>query len=584
MPLPGRTAGQTESQPDRRPMRTGTLTTVVHLVLGGALAAVATPAGEVDAERLNRAHEDTANWLTYYGNYRSWRYSPLDQVNRSNVGSLQPVWAFESGITDGGMQSAPIVVDGVMYVATAWNHVFALDAATGEQLWRYAYSQPDQFPVLYGPWNRGVAVGYGLVFMGTLDNHVVAIDRESGEEVWRVEVENAKQCGCNITSAPLVVKDLVITGVTGGDSAHRGYLNAYDARTGRHRWRFWTIPGPDEPGHSSWEGDSWKYGGGSTWITGTYDPELDLLYWAVGNPAADFYGEEREGDNLYTDSVVALDPDTGELEWYYQQIPHDVWDFDTAYEIVLLDLEVKGKVRKTLLNPSKSGYVWLLDRESGEFLGAWPLAETSNWIEGIGPDGELIGRNEPRVGETSFICPAIGGGRSWNHGAYSPDTGWFYSTGLEWCQTVTVRQEDPREGMAFFGGDFKMEHPRDGKARSHLSAYDPVTGERHWRYEHVYPLLASQLATAGGLIFTGDATGRFLALDDATGRELWSFRTGSGHRGSPVTYSVNGRQYIATPSGWGSALAGLTTQLWPEAADFPTGSSVFVFAVEGEAK
>ena len=534
---------------------------------------------EVDSARLDRAVDEPENWLTYYGTYKSWRYSPLDQINRSNIEQLRPVWAFESGVTDGGLQAAPLVVDGTMYVSTAWNHVFALDAATGEQIWRYDYPKPDQIPGTYGTWNRGVAVAYGLVFMGTLDNHVVALDRETGEEVWRVEVENSKQCGCNITAAPLVVKDLVITGVTGGDSAHRGYINAFDARTGRHRWRFWTIPGPGEPGHDTWAGDSWVYGGGSTWVTGTYDPELDLLYWAVGNPAADFYGGDREGDNLYTDSVVALDPDTGEIQWHYQQIPHDVWDYDTAYEMVLLDLEVDGVMRKTMLNPSKSGYVWLLNRQSGEFLGAWPLVESSNWIEGIDEQGRLIGRNEPPVGETSFVCPAIGGGRSWNHGAYSPQTGWFYSTGLEWCQTLTVRQEDPQEGLAFFGGEFEMAHPKSGKAHAHLSAYDPVTGERKWRIRHKYPLLASQLATAGGLVFSGDATGRFFALDAGDGSELWSFRTGSGHRGSAITYAVGGRQYIATPSGWGSALAGLTTQLWPEAENFPSGSSIFVFAL-----
>jgi len=534
---------------------------------------------EVDSARLNRAVDEPQNWLTYYGSYESWRYSPLDQINRSNIEQLRPVWAFESGVTDGGLQAAPLVVDGTMYVSTAWNRVFALDAATGVQIWRYDYPRPDQIPGTYGTWNRGVAVAYGLVFMGTLDNHVVALDRETGEEVWRVEVENSEQCGCNITAAPLVVKDLVITGVTGGDSAHRGYINAFDARTGRHRWRFWTIPGPGEPGHDSWAGDSWIYGGGSTWVTGTYDPELDLLYWAVGNPAADFYGGDREGDNLYTDSVVALDPDTGEIRWHYQQIPHDVWDYDTAYEMVLLDLEVDGVMRKTMLNPSKSGYVWLLDRQNGEFLGAWPLVESSNWIEGIDEQGRLIGRNEPPVGETSFVCPAIGGGRSWNHGAYSPQTGWFYSTGLEWCQTLTVRQEDPQEGLAFFGGEFEMAHPKSGEAHAHLSAYDPVTGERKWRIRHKYPLLASQLATAGGLVFSGDATGRFFALDASDGSELWSFRTGSGHRGSAITYAVGGRQYIATPSGWGSALAGLTTQLWPEAEYFPSGSSVFVFAL-----
>ncbi|MCY4597601.1 MAG: PQQ-dependent dehydrogenase, methanol/ethanol family [Bryobacterales bacterium] len=552
---------------------------VLRSALVAALAFSVLNAAEVTADRLESAESEPENWLTYYGTYKAWRYSPLDQINRSNVKQLTPVWAFESGLDDGGMQSAPLVVDGVMYVSTAQNHVFALDAVTGEQIWRYQHELPDELPAVYGNWNRGVAIAYGIVYLGTLDNHVVALDAGTGREVWRVEVENSKQCGCNITSAPLIVKDMVITGVTGGDSAHRGYLNAFDAKTGRHRWRFWTIPGPGEPGHETWKGDSWKYGGGSTWITGTYDPELDLIFWGVGNPAADFYGESRKGDNLYTESVVALDADTGKLEWYYQEIPYDVWDYDAAYELVLLEIEVKGAQRKVIVNPNKSGYVWVLDRTNGAFLGAWPLVENSNWIEHIDDDGNLVGRNEPPVGKPTLICPAIGGGRSWNHGAYSPETGWFYSTGLEWCQTITVKPEEPREGMAFFGGEFQMTHPEGGTAYSHLGAYDPLTGKRHWQYRHKYPLLASQLATGGGLLFTGDATGRFIALDTKTGEELWSFRTGSGHRGSAVTFAVDGRQYVATPSGWGSALAGLTTQLWPETGSFPSGSSIFVFAL-----
>ncbi len=555
----------------------------MRILAASLLAVLSLPAADVTADRLAKAESEPQNWLTYYGAYKSWRYSALDQVNGTNVKRLAPVWAFESGFDDGGMQSAPLVADGVMYVSTAQNHVFALDAVTGEQIWRYDYELPAELPSVYGNWNRGVALAYGLVYLGTLDNHVVAIDAKTGRERWKVEVENAKQCGCNITSAPLVVKDMVITGVTGGDSAHRGYLNAFDAKTGRHRWRFWTIPGPGEPGNETWKGDSWKYGGGSTWITGAYDPELDLLYWGVGNPAADFYGEGRKGDNLYTESIVALDPATGKLKWHYQEIPYDVWDYDAAYELVLLDLDVKGTQRKVIVNPNKSGHVWVVDRATGEFLGAWPLIENSNWIERVDEQGNLIGRNEPPVGKPTTICPAIGGGRSWNHGAYSPQTGWFYSTGLEWCQTVTVKPEEPREGMAFFGGEFQMAHPPGGKSYSHLGAYDPLTGKRHWQYKHEYPLLASQLATAGGLLFTGDATGKFFALDAKTGEELWSFRTGSGHRGSAVSYAINGRQYIATPSGWGSALAGLTTQLWPETKDIPSGSSIFVFALpDGE--
>ena len=549
-----------------------------------ALSAWLALAGDVTSKRLINAESEPENWLTYYGNYKSWRYSPLEEVHTGNINKLAPVWAFETGITDGGMQCAPIVVDGVMYVTSAWNNVFALKADTGERLWTYSYEVDDKagIPGLYGTWNRGVAVWQDLVFMGTLDNHLVAIDAKTGREVWNVEIENARQGGGNITGAPLVVKDMVISGVTGGDSAHRGYLNAFDARTGRHRWRFWTIPGEGEPGNETWKGDSWKQGGGSTWMTGTYDAELDSLYWAVGNPAADFYGESRKGDNLYTESIVALDPDTGKLKWYRQQIPYDVWDFDAAYEIVLLDLEVDGKPRKLLLNPNKSGYVWIIDRTNGEFVNAWNLVEASNWISGIDEDGNLVGRNEPEVGKETLVCPAIGGGRSWNHGAYSPKTGLYYSTGIEWCQTLTVKREEGRDGSAFFGGEFKLRPPPDGRAYGHLGAYDPLTGERKWRIEHKYPLLASQLATGGGLIFSGDAEGRFFALDAETGTELWSFRTGSGHRGSAVTYSVDGRQYIATPSGWGSALAGVMSQVWPETVHLPSGSSVFVFAVPEE--
>jgi len=553
---------------------------VVLIALSAGLAL----AGDVSSKRLINAESEPENWLTYYGNYKSWRYSPLEEVHKGNIDKLAPVWAFETGITDGGMQCAPIVVDGVMYITSAWNNVFALKADTGERLWTYSYEVADNggIPALYGTWNRGVAVWQDLVFMGTLDNHLVAIDAKTGREVWNVEIENARQGGGNITGAPLVVKDMVISGVTGGDSAHRGYLNAFDARTGRHLWRFWTIPGEGEPGNETWKGDSWKQGGGSTWMTGTYDAELDSLYWAVGNPAADFYGESRKGDNLYTESIVALDPDTGKLKWYRQQIPYDVWDFDAAYEIVLLDLEVDGKPRKLLLNPNKSGYVWIIDRTNGEFVKAWNLVEASNWISGIDEDGNLVGRNEPEVGKATLVCPAIGGGRSWNHGAYSPKTGLYYSTGIEWCQTLTVKPEEGRDGLAFFGGEFKLRPPPDGRAYAHLGAYDPLTGERKWRIEHKYPLLASQLATGGGLIFSGDAEGRFFALDAETGKELWSFRTGSGHRGSAVTYSVGGRQYIATPSGWGSALAGAMSQVWPETVDLPSGSSVFVFAVPEE--
>jgi alcohol dehydrogenase (cytochrome c) len=529
-------------------------------------------------------HSTRENWPYYGGGLSAWRHSELEQVNTGNVRKLVPVWAFQTGINDGGLQSTPIVIDGIVYLSSSWNRVFAIDGATGRELWHYFYQNPREIGVGYSPWNRGVAVDGERVFMGTLDNSVVALERRTGRELWKVNVENIRQCGCNITGAPLVARGKVIVGVTGGDSAHRGYITAFDARTGRKAWRFWTIPAPGEKGSETWDKDSWKFGGGSTWMTGSYDPDLNLVYWGVGNPAADFYGASRRGANLYTDSVVALDADTGTLRWYYQQIPHDVWDWDTAYECVLLDLPVNGKMRKLLLNVNKGGYTFVIDRTNGEFVSAWPVADNINWISGVSPKGELLGRNEPELGKTTSICPCIAGGRSWNHGAFSPVTGWYYSTGHEWCQDVTPREEEPSEGKDFFGGVFTLKPPPSGKPGSHLDAYDPVSGKRMWRYEAKYPLLASILSTAGGLVFTGDPEGQFFALNTRTGEKLWSFPTGSGHRGSSVTYAIKGRQYVLTPSGWGSSVAGLMSQLWPEAESFRSGSSLFAFALPEDTK
>ncbi len=383
------------------------------------------------------------NWPHYGGNQDSWRHSALTQIDRSNVKKLAPAWVFQTGVSDGGLQATPIVVDGVMYLSASLNRVFAIDAATGKELWHYFYQ------------NRGVAVGAGRVFMGTLDNSVVALDQKTGREMWKVNVEPLQQCGCNITGAPLIAKDKVIVGVTGGDSAHRGYLTAFDMKTGRQAWRFWTIPGPGEKGHETWSGDSWKYGGGSTWMTGSFDPALNAVYWGVGNPAADFYGDSRKGSNLYTDSIIALDLDSGKLKWHFQQVPHDVWDWDSAYECVLLDLPVKGTTRKLLLNVNKGGYMFVIDRTTGEFVSAWPVVDNINWIKGVDAKGNLIGRNEPKLGETSIVCPSIGGGRSWNQGAFSPNTGFYYTTGIEWCQDVTAQKERSKRGEGVLWGRFQ---------------------------------------------------------------------------------------------------------------------------------
>lgn len=520
----------------------------------------------------------TKDWPSYGGTARAWRYSALDQINGSNVKSLVPAWVFQTGDYADGLEATPIVIDGVMYVSTASSWVIALDAATGKLIWEYRHP-PSAVRSADGRQNRGVAVGAGKVFLGTFDNHLVALDQKTGREAWNVEVEPAKYCNCSITGAPLVVKNEVIAGVTGGDSFHRGYLNAFDVQTGRLKWRFYTIPGPGEPGHDTWPGDSWKTGGGSTWMTGSYDAGLNLLYWGVGNAAADFDSSDRRGADLYTASIVALNPDTGKLVWYNQLIPRDVWDFDAVFELILADLPWQGSERKLLFQFSKSGVLWALDRTNGKFLAAWPFVKNLNWVTGIAKTGELIGRREPEFGKAKLICPSIMGGKSWNQASFSPQTGLFYVAGMEMCNDLTAKHQEPQEGTSSFGGGFRIKPPPDGPNRGFVAAVDPATGKRLWTFDQKHFLLASVLSTAGGLVFTGNPEGEFFALDARTGQKLWSFQTGGGHRGSSVSYEVNGRQYIATPAGWGSLVGGAFGGVWPDAPLPRAGSSVFAFAL-----
>ena len=540
---------------------------------------------EMTGERLAKARKEPQNWPTYFGAYDAWRYSPLDQIRADNVKNIVPVWAFQTGKIEGGLNATPLVIDGIMYLTASEGRVFALNAETGERLWTYNYNMPRGQISPYGKFNRGVAVGYGMVFFGTMDNHVVALDAQTGKGVWDVEVEDVKKCGCNINGAPFLVKDKLIVGGTGGDSAHRGYISAFNARTGRLAWRFYTIPGPGEPGHESWGGsEMWKFGGGSTWLTSSYDPDLNLIYWGIGNPSSDFHNDVRPGTNLYTDCIVALDADTGKLKWYYQEIPGDSWDFDSSYESVLIDVTRDGKTEKLLVHPNKGGFTWVLDRVTGKFKNAWRYVDTINWVKTIDKDGNLVERNEPEVGKTKLICPNWGGARSWNHSAYSPRTGWFYNDGIEWCGDTISLPQEAREGQGFIAGNVTNKPPPNGKVTSHIDAFDPVTGDKKWTLPTKYPILASLLVTGGDVLFTGDVEGRFLALDAKTGKQLWSFSTGSGHRGGPITYSVKGRQYVATPSGLGSLFVGGMPSVWPEVANFPAGSAVFVFALPEKGK
>ena len=529
-----------------------------------------------------------ADWPSYGGTQLAWRYSALDQINTGNIKNLAPAWIFQTGDYVENLQSTPLVVDGIMYLITPRARVFSLDAATGRLIWQYKYPTPRPgVPGSEGNFvqNRGLAVSDGKVFFGTIDNNLVALDQKTGREVWKVAVDDPRQCGCNIGAAPLVVKDKVIVGGNGGDDAHRGYLTAFYMKTGRLAWRWYVVPGPGEKGHETWKGDSWKYGGGAPWLTGSFDPELNLVYWGTGNAGSDFYdgarvvGDKSKDVNLYTASVVALDADTGKLRWHYQEIPDDVWDFDSSYEVVLMDRVMRGRPRKILVHMNKSGLTFVLDRVTGEFLGVFSVPELQTWITGVTEDGKLVGRKEPEVGKAVNFCPSVAGAKNWNQMAYSPRTGFIYTPTIELCNDVTATGEAPKEGHGFMNGGFTVTLPPNRNNYSHLDAWDPVTGKRAWSYPYQYVLLASVLATAGDLVFSGDPEGYFFALDARTGAKQWSYQTGAGHRGSSISYSVNGRQYIATPTGWQGSLVGAAAAAAFPDQEFRMGSTLVVFAL-----
>ena len=529
-----------------------------------------------------------ADWLHNGGTQFSWRYSALTQVNAANVKSLAPAWIFQTGDYAENLQATPVVENGVMYLITARARVFALDAATGHEIWHYRYPEPPaNVPGFVG--NRGLAVGDGKVFFGTKDNYMVALEQKTGRLLWKVNVDDPRQCGCNITAAPLVAKDKVIVGGTGGDGAHRGYITAFFTANGRLAWRWYVIPAPGEKGNETWKGDSWRFGGGAPWLTGSYDPALNLVYWGTGNAAADFFDAERvptgadknKDVNLYTASVVALEIDTGKLRWYHQEVPDDVWDFDSAYEVLLMDRQIKGRMRQVLVHMNKSGLTSVLDRTSGELLQVFSVPEVKTWISGVTEDGKLVGRNEPHLGSTTTICPSAAGAKSWNSMAYSPRTGFLYVPVNELCNDVTPNDRPAQEGQNYMNGEFPIHLAAGRTTYSHVDAWDPVTGKRTWSMPYKYVLMASMLATAGDLVFTGNPEGEFFALDAKTGNKLWTYQTGSGLRGGAAAYSVNGREYIATSTGWQSSVVGGAVEgLFPD-QDWRLGSTLVVFALLG---
>ncbi len=536
-------------------------------------------AKEVTYERILDARSEPENWLTYYGAYDGNRYSKLDQINTENVKRLAPTWVFQfgsqglhAGPSTYAFEATPIVVDGVMYVSGWDGWVWAVDARTGKQLWQYKHAIPFDVSLCCGNVNRGVAVAEGKVFVATLNAHVVALDAETGEMIWDT-VHGDVRAGESATVAPLVVKNTVIVGSSGGEFGSRGHLDAYNIDTGERVWRCYMVPKPGEPGSETWpaDGEAWQRGGGNCWVTGTFDPELNLLYWGTGNPAPDFDGEVREGDNLYTDSVVAVNPDDGTIQWHYQFTPHDLWDYDSNMESILFEQDG----RKLLAHFDKNGYFFVLDRTNGELVRVTPFVDRITWGE-IDAQGNVTPKIYPeKEGEVVHFFPGPAGAKEWTHAAYSPRTELFYVPVQDTGSQVARRRREFKEGIPYWGAAVIVDSEN---MKGSVTAFSASTSEEVWRWENEIPMCASVLATAGDLVFAGEPTGEFNALDARTGELLWQFQCGSGHHSSPVTYSIDGRQYIAVPIGWGSWVEGFL----PGMIGGPHGAGLFCFALPEE--
>ncbi len=516
--------------------------------LAAALAAatlVWAAASEVPYKRLLEAAREPGNWLTYSGNLAGWRYSALAQITAANVSRLRPNWIFQMRVTH-KVETSPLVVDGMMYITKPPNEVFALDAETGRRLWSYEYRNPPGVTPCCGQVNRGLAILDSRLFMATVDAHVLALDARTGRLLWKTKMAEF-QNGYAGTVAPLAVKDKVIVGIAGGERGIRGFIDAYYAATGERAWRFYTIPGPGEPNFGTWEGDSWKTGGAPAWVTGVFDPELNLTYWGTGNPGPDWNGDNRAGDNLYSDSVLALDADTGALQWYFQYTPHDVHDWDATQVPILADLAFRGRPRKLLLHANRNGFFYVLDRTSGEYLLAKPYAKVT-WAKEIDARGRPVrvpGVFPTREGNAAW--PGADGGTNWFSQSYSPSTGLFYTTVREFGNIFYKADSIYVPGANFTGG---WHRPIPGEPPwGALRAIVPETGEIRWEHRLITPPFAGVLSTAGNVVFSGTEEGHFYALDARTGRHLWNFPAGGRVTANPISYLVGGKQHVAIAAG-----------------------------------
>ena len=490
---------------------------------------------------------DPSRWLTFSGDYSGRRHSPIAQITPANVHRLTAQWTFQSGtVTRGrGFESTALALDGVLYVTGSNNFAWALDARTGRPFWQYRRELPPD--LTYGaqaPVNRGFAILGDRLFMVTLDAHLLAFDRRSGDIVWDTVLADYK-IGYSATMAPLVVSDKIIVGISGGEYPTRGFLDAYSPETGARVWRFYTVPAPGEPGSETWpsSSDVLARGGGGTWMTGSYDPELNLLYWGTGNPNPDYWGHGRLGDNLYTNSLVAIDADTGRLKWHYQFTPHDTHDWDSNHVPVLGTVTIGGADRKVVMVANRNGFYYALDRTTGALLVAKPFTDTT-WAREIGHDGRPIVLNDGSQG----CLPDQWGGTNFNPPSFDPSLQLFLVTARETCATYATQEPKFVPGQASMGGAVRVDRERPNYAA--LRAIDAATGERRWEFRYASPAMSGVLSTASGLVFTGDNEGNFMAFETRTGRNLWRYQTGNGIWGAaPMTFELDGRQHVLVPAG-----------------------------------
>lgn len=513
------------------------------------IAAGATLGAQVTVEDIRSDPERGDDWLSYHGGYEGWRHAALDELTPETVGDLRVKWVFQARM-DQKFETTPLIHDGVMYFTVPQNDVYAVDAETGRGLWHYSRELPPKLIACCGEINRGLAMHGDKLFMATLDAKVIALDRSTGRVLWETEMIDYSQ-GYSGTHAPLVVKDKVIVGVAGAEYGIRGFIDAYDIETGERAWRFYTVPGELEPGNDTWSGDSWKTGGGSVWITPSYDPEANLLYVGTGNPGPDWNGDVRLGDNLYTDSVVALNPDDGTLSWHFQFTPHDTHDWDAAQVLVLVDREFRGEDRKLLITANRNGFYYVLDRLTGKYLHGREFVKQT-WASGLDDSGRpvLLEGKDPSEAGTK-VYPMVAGGTNWMSPSYSPLADLYYVTCREGASMYYKGPADDHQPGTRFWGSMFMNEETNHEWYGAVRALDPETGRLVWEHKLFQPAWAGLLSTAGGLVFAGAQDGWFKALDAKSGEEKWRIQLGGPILASPVSYESRGKQHVAIAAGQG---------------------------------